>query len=65
MKVGDLVQVVQSESCTLHTPFEGQVGVIINVCLAKSKEQDRFVVLTRNCTLIFGPSYLEVIHESR
>ena len=65
MKVGDLVQVVQSESCTLHTPFVGEVGVIINVCLAKSAEQDMFVILTRDRTLTFGSSYLEVIHENR
>jgi len=54
MKVGDLVEV----GCE---PFIGEVGMIINVCLAASKEKDKFVITIRNRHRAFSRQWLTKI----
>ena len=51
MEVGDLVEI----RCA---PFVGEVGMIINVCLAASKEKDKFVVTIRNRHRAFSRRWL-------
>ena len=62
MKVGDLVEVVQSERDTLKTPFVGQVGVIVKKTLTIiSNDDDWYDVLTRDNIRSFRIDYLEEI----
>ncbi len=66
MKVGDLVEVVQSERDMLKTPFVGQIGVIVKkTSMIIANEGDWYDVLTRDKIRSFRTDYLEVINESR
>ena len=66
MKVGDLVEVVQSERDTLKTPFVGQIGVIVKkTATIIANEGDWYDVLTRDKIRSFRTDYLGVISESR
>ena len=66
MKVGDLVEVVQSERDRLKTPFVGQIGVIVKKTLTIiGDEDDWYDVLTRDKIRSFRTDYLGVISESR
>ena len=68
MKVGDLVEIVQSKRDRLKTPFVGQIGVIVKKTLTKpiiGDEDDWYDVLTRDKIRTFRTDFLGVISESR
>jgi len=66
VKVGDLVEVVQSERDRLKTPFVGQIGVIVKKTVTIiANEGDWYDVLTRDKIRSFRTDYLGVISESR
>jgi len=66
MKVGDLVEVVQSERDMLKTPFVGQIGVIVKkTATIIANEDDWYDVLMRDKIRSFRTDYLGVISESR
>jgi hypothetical protein len=63
MKVGDLVEIVQSTIDPLATPFLEQVGVIVKKSFETASWQgDWYDVLTRGRTHSFRADYLEVIN---
>ena len=61
MQVGDLVKIVQSAIDPLHTPFTGQVGVIVKKTTLESEQNDWYDVLTRDNIRSFRADYLEEI----
>jgi len=63
LKIGDIVRIVQSESDTLVSAFTDEVGIIVDSDLGKFRNQDSFMVLTRNKLVVFGENFLEVISE--
>ena len=66
MKVGDLVEIVQSKRDRLKTPFVGQIGVIVKKTLTIiGDEDDWYDVLTRDKIRTFRTDFLGVISESR
>ena len=54
MKVGEMVEIGRE-------PFVGEVGVVINVCLAACKEKDKFVVVTKDRMMTFPRKWLTKI----
>ena len=65
MKVGDLIKIVQSNRDTLHSHFNGLVGIIVRKTLGNDAVADWYDVLTRDRILYIRADYLEVINESR
>lgn len=65
MKVGDVVRIVQSDSCTALPAFEGEIGVIVAAQLGKFSDQDSFSVILRDKLHIFSIRYLELVYEGR
>ena len=62
MKVGDLVEIVQSKRDRLKTPFVGQIGVIVKKTLTIiGDEDDWYDVYTRDNIRTFRTDYLERI----
>jgi hypothetical protein len=66
MKVGDMVEIVQSKSDELVSPFMGQVGVIVEAHYkSKFRNQCSFSIMISDRMIVMGANYIDVINEGR